>query len=169
MFPFRRVVLATVCLTLSAHVAASGLLFAGTVERQVVQSSGTPDCARPCPALATPLPNGGTRICLSNAGGCQVAEIKVLHDFVGNEAGDMRHIASRTGEFGRLNFPSSADPILVQVIGDAHHWAPLDTHDGVESVDARFIDRFDGLDRAALRPDANGRIAVSQLVQQLAR
>jgi hypothetical protein len=168
MFRFHRVLITAAFLALSTHAFASGQLFSGIVERQTVQAAGTPDCARPCPVLSTPLADGGARVCISNDGGCQVAEIKVLHDFLGSDAGATRRIASRTGEFGELNFPSTKDAILVQVIGVASHWAPLYTHDGVESVDAGAVKHFEGLDAAALHPDADGRIAVSQLVRQLA-
>lgn len=153
---------------LSANAFAADMLFSGTVQRQVVTPSGTPDCARPCPAENVINADGTTRICISNAGGCQLAEIKVQHDFLGNDDGALKRIASRTGEWGKLHFPDSTAPVLVYVRDDSSIWTPIHVRDGVESVDAAFLKRLKVLGLEALHPDADGRIPVTQLARALA-
>ena len=165
-----RIALAAAFLALSIHAGATELLFAGVVERQVVTSSGTPDCALPCPANSAPDANGMIHVCVSNAGGCQVAEITVLHDYLGTASNRIESFNSRTGEFGRLNFPDSTTPILIHAVDGAATWTGLSTHDGIETIaaaDKRLLWRFTKLHPGAFTPDAEGNIPVAQLVQRL--
>ena len=144
------------------------MLFTGTVVHQRVTPSGAPGCSPPCPANPPTNANGTTTVCISNAGGCQLADIKVLHDFLGTSDGTMRRIASRTGEWGALHFPDSAAPVLVYVHDDSSSWTPVHVSDGVESFDATFLKRLHGVDRNALHADADGRIPVTELAAALA-
>lgn len=153
---------------MSANIFAADMLFSGAVQHQVVTPSGTPDCAPPCPANNVSNADGTTHVCISNAGGCQLAEIMVLHDFLGHDDGALKRIGSRTGEWGKLHFPDSTAPVLVYVHDDSSLWTPIHVRDGVESVDAAFLKRLKGLDLADLHPDADGRIPVTQLARALA-
>lgn len=158
---------AGLCIAVSTHAFADQL-FTGTVLHQVVQSSGTAECAAPpAPVTSTPLPNGGTHVTISNYGGCQLAEIRVLHDFAGTDDGEIRRIASRSGEFDRLNFPTSGATILVQVGGDGSHWAPVLNENGVAVFPASFLRNFKGLDPAVFHPNPNGLIPLDELASQL--
>jgi ketosteroid isomerase-like protein len=154
----------------ASSASAVEMLFAGVVERQSITSSGAPDCARPCPVSPTPDTNGATRVCVSNAGSCQVAEIRVLHDYLGTAGHATESFSTRTGEFGRLNFPDSTTPILVHAVDGGASWTTLTTHDGVDVIDAadqRLLRPFTKLHPGALTPDATGAIPVAQLVQRL--
>lgn len=157
---------AALSIALSTNALATDMLFSGEVQRQVATSSGMPDCARPCPAQQPPDAHGVTRVCVSNAGGCQIADIKVLHDFLGTAPEDeIQHIASRTGEWNQLHFSDSVRPLLVYVHDGASASTLLYTRDGVDAIDASFARRVGGIDAGAIHPDADGRIPVTQLAQ----
>lgn len=156
-----------VCTALPAPASASDQLFAGTVQRQIVEPSGTSDCPPPCPANPKPDANGMTRVCVSNAGGCQIVELKVLHDYLGSSNEPIEKFSSRTGEWGKLNFPDSATPVLVHAVDGVAHWTELTTRDGVDLIDPRnkaFMRTFTTLHAVTFTPDADGLVPVTQLV-----
>jgi hypothetical protein len=166
----RYLVSIALALAWSTSVSASEQLFTGSVQRQIVAPSGTPDCARPCPANQRPDANGVTRVCVSNAGGCQVVEVKVLHDYLGTSNEPVERFSSRTGEWGQLSFPDSAAPVLVHAVDGVAHWMPLTTRDGVDVIDpkdAAFRRAFFQLQGVTFTLDADGKLPVAQLVQQL--
>lgn len=75
-------------------------LFAGHVQRVILQPSGTEDCPRPCPVEGTLRADGLRTVCISNSGGCQTMDVKVDQVYLG-EAGDgTRRVQSRIGEWG---------------------------------------------------------------------
>lgn len=168
MFNVRFLLLLAAFAALSAH--ASEQLFTGTVQRQIVEPSGTPDCPPPCPANPKPDANGMTRVCVSNAGGCQVVEVKVLHDYLGTSNETVQKFSSRTGEWGQLHFPDSATPVLVHAVDGVAHWMPLTTRDGVDLIDPKdtaFRRAFFQLRGVTFPLDADGKLPVAHLVQQL--
>lgn len=170
MLNVHRILIAAAYLAMSAHAGATELLFSGVVQRQTVAPSGTADCARPCPANSAPDANGMTRVCISNAGGCQVVEITVLHDYLGTSGKETESFRSRTGEFGGLNFPNSTMPILVHAVDGDASWTMLTEQNGVDvfdPADKRLLWRFIKLHPGELKPDANGAIPVTQLVQRI--
>ena len=165
MFNPRFLLLFAAFAALSAH--ASEQLFTGSVQRQIVASSGTPDCALPCPAQQPPDANGVTHVCISNAGGCQVVELKVLHDYLGTSTESVEKFSSRTGEWGKLNFPDSAAPLLVHAVDGVAHWTALTIRDGVDLIDPKdkvFMRAFATLHAVTFTPDADGLVPVTQLV-----
>ncbi len=127
-------ILATLCLTFNA--TAEPLLFTGQVQSITLQPSGVGQCSLPCGAPKPPV-NGIQSICISNMGGCQNAIVKVLTDHLGGGAeGKELAFASRTGEWGKLNFPNMAEPILVYSRGGQPRWHPLVEREGTSYVDA---------------------------------
>ena len=168
MFNVRFLLLLAAFAALSAH--ASEQLFTGTVQRQIVTPSGTPDCALPCPAQQPPDANGVTHVCISNMGGCQVVELKVLHDYLGTSSEPVEQFSSRTGEWGQLHFPDSTTPVLVHAVDGVAQWMPLTTRDGVDVIDPKdsaFRRAFFQLRGVTFTLDADGTLPVAQLVQQL--
>lgn len=168
MFNARFLLLLAAFGPLSAH--ASEQLFTGAVQRQIVEPSGTPDCARPCPANQQPDAHGVTHVCISNMGGCPIVELKVLHDYLGSSNEPIEKFSSRTGEWGKLNFPDSATPVLVHAVDGAAQWMPFTTRDGVDVIDPKdpaFRRAFFQLQGVTFTLDADGKLPVAQLVQQL--
>lgn len=166
----RYLVSIALALAWSTNASASEQLFTGAVQRQIVEPSGTPDCALPCPAHPKPEANGMTRVCISNAGGCQVVELKVLHDYLGTSNEPVERFSSRTGEWGQLRFPDSTTPVLVHAVDGVAHWMPLTTRDGVDSIDPKdtaFRRAFFALQAVTFTLDADGQLPVAQLAQQL--
>lgn len=165
-----RVMLSAALLAMSAHAGATELLFSGTVERQIVQPSGTPDCASPCPANSAPDAHGSARVCVSNRGGCQVVEVRVLHDYLGTARAPMERFTSRTGEWGKLNFPDSNQPILVHAVDGVAHWTALTTRDGADAIDTAdtaFMGQFVKQHAATFTPGGDRKLPVAQLVQRI--
>ena len=167
---FYRVLLTSAVFAIAGYAGATELLFSGIVQRQTMVASGTPDCARPCPASPGPDADGITHVCISNAGGCQVAEITVLHDYLGTSGHATERFKTRTGEFGGLNFPDTTTTILVHAVDGDARWTMLASQDGVDVIDAsdrQLLKRFARLHPGTLTPDAGGKLAVTQLVSHI--
>ncbi|MYN05192.1 hypothetical protein GTP41_24150 [Pseudoduganella sp. DS3] len=121
-------------LSLPFTATAERLLFTGQVQSITLQPSGVGQCSLPCGAPKTPV-NGIRSVCVSNAGGCQNAAVKVLTDHLGgHNEGKVLEFASRTGEWGGLTFPNEPEPILVFAHEGQPRWLPLVERDGVSYV-----------------------------------
>lgn len=129
--------LLTLLAAFGLHYAASAeqLLFTGQVQSLTLQPSGVGQCAPPCGWPEKQPANGLQKICITNQGGCQIASIKVLVDHLGRDEDKVMEFTSRTGEWGKLNFPVTRDPILVYAHEGKPNWLPLVERDGTTYVD----------------------------------
>jgi hypothetical protein len=118
------------------HTAsAEQLLFTGQVQSITLQPSGIGQCAPPCGWPEKQTANGLQRVCITNMGGCQNVSIMVLTDHLGRDDGKVMEFASRYGEWGRLSFPNTPEPILVYAHDGKPQWARLAERDGTTYVD----------------------------------
>jgi hypothetical protein len=113
-----------------APALAQELLVTGRVESILLQPNGARDCPMIEPVSTTTNEQGVTRLTISNMGGCQIAEVKVEQVLAGTAGGATLKFASRTGEWGRLNFPDSHELILVAVDHGRPVWFATSMRDG---------------------------------------
>lgn len=129
----KKLFLATL-IVLPLSAASEPLLFTGQVQSITLEPSGVGQCSLPCGAPKPPV-DGIQSICISNAGGCQKAMVKILTDHLGGRSeGEVLEFASRTGEWGRLNFPNAPEPILVYAREGHPRWLPLVERNGKSYV-----------------------------------
>ena len=150
-------------LMFSQAAFAEELLFTGQVQSITLQPSGVGQCRRAC----DDTPPG--MVCISNQGGCQDAVLMVLTDHLGSRNGATLRFASRTDEWGRLNFPDEETPILVYAKDGQATWAPLTVRHNKAYFKA---DAMRGEIRAtvkALDLNADGEAALDQLIERLRR
>lgn len=155
--------------TAAAPVPARESLVVGRVERITLQPSGTPGCASPCAQPAAAGPDGTTRVCIANAGGCQQTEFRIERVLLGDDAVGPRTYRDRIGEWGGQTFPVARGPILVHVDGGTTHWAALSERDGKLVFPAAPLKRdvIGGVAIAGLQPDANGELALDDLLGRM--
>jgi len=143
-------------------------LIAGRVQKLVQQPSGADTCPPPCPLAPERPPDGRTRICVSNGGGCEAMELKVERDFLGKrEPGSNWTIEKRLGEWGPA-FPVTSQLIVVYQDDVRLRWTPAVMRDGEVLV---HPDRFIGVLAAAKREwfgrDTTGMVPVEQVLDRL--
>jgi hypothetical protein len=148
-------------LVFSQAAFAEELLFTGQVQSISIQPSGVGQCRQAC----ADTPPG--MVCVSNQGGCQDAELKVLKDHLGSRNGATLHFASRTGEWGRLNFPDSGRPILVYAKDGQATWAPLTLHGDKAYFQPNEMHGEIRQVAQAFMQDEGGEVALDQLIEKL--
>lgn len=146
---------------------AEEVLVSGSVERISLLPHGTAECPAPCPQTNTELPDGATRVCISNYCGCQVTDIKVDKVLLGTDPGGILHVKSRLGEWCKPTFPISSALLLVHVKEGSARWSRIDARDGVETFEARSFDKIGSVPAASLASD-QGKVTIEQLRKALA-
>lgn len=154
---------ATCALAQSAEV-----LVAGRVDKIALLPSGTDACPRVCPQIATPLPNGGTHVCISNDCGCQVTDIKVDQLLLGTDPGAVLQVTSRLGEWCKPTFPISDSPLLVHLRNGTARWSLLDTQQAARRFDAKPFDTIGKVRVDTLTHDG-GKVRLDELIDKLAQ
>lgn len=145
--------------------SAQDVLITGHVQRVVLQPSGTENCPPLCPATVTTLPNGMQHVCVTNAGGCQMMEVKVDHDYHGGLPGQIRQFGSRIGEWGP-SFSATDQKILVSEEAGRISWSPVTERDGRVFFDPRRIRRIGGVPTS--QDSETELVALDELLQRSA-
>lgn len=127
-----------VALTLAASSYAQDLLFTGQVQQLTHKPSGVGDCPPPC-GWPKPPKDGIEMVCISNQGGCQIAEVNVIHDYLANNSARSHTIRARTGEWGGDILPVTAQTILVYSRPGSTRWAPIIERDGKQYVEPKKL------------------------------
>lgn len=122
-------------------------LFAGHVQRVILQPSGTENCPPPCPVDAPLQPNGLRTICVSNAGGCQTMDVKVDQVYLGEAGDETRQFKSRIGEWGP-SFPVTEKQIIVSVKAGSVSWSFATVKDGRIFIDPKRLRSIAGVPTA---------------------
>lgn len=152
----------------SALAQSAEVLVAGRVDKIALLPSGSNACPALCPQMATPLPNGGTHVCLSNDCGCQVTDIKVDKVLLGNDPGAVLQVTSRLGEWCKPTFPVSSSPLLVHMRDGTAHWSLLETQQAARRFDAKPFDTI-GKVRVDSLPQDGGKVRLDELIERLAK
>jgi hypothetical protein len=79
------------------------------------------------------------------------------------------HFPSRTGEWGRLNFPNDETPILVYAKDGEATWAPLTVHDGKSWFKVSALRGQIRVMAQSLEQNGDGEVALDQLIDKLRR
>jgi hypothetical protein len=116
-------------LVIAMNSHADEFLFAGQVQQLTFKPSGLNDCPPPC-GWPKPPKEGIESVCISNMGGCQIAEIKVIKDYLGNANAALQTIHARTGEWGDFVLPVRVETILIHAKDGSTRWAPIVERDG---------------------------------------
>jgi hypothetical protein len=147
---------------------AGELLVSGHVEKVVDCLNGSAGCPAACPPDST---EGAVsrRVCVSNACGTETADIRVDKVFAGSDAGKVLHIETPIGESCKAVFAVSAQPVLVQLGAGQPRWSPIIDRDGKAYVKAAAFGSVGGIAVAALPADADGLVALDQLLTSLAQ
>lgn len=155
--------------TPAAPVLAQEALVVGRVERITLQPIDAPGCSSPCAQPAAAGPAGTTHVCVANAGGCQQTEFRIERVLLGGDAVGPKTYRDRIGEWGGATFPVARGPILVHVDRGATHWAALSERDGKLVFQAAPLKRdvIGGVAIAGLQPDANGELALDDLLGRM--
>jgi len=159
----KRLTLLLCSLAFSQAAFAEEWLFTGQVQSITLQPSGLGQCKRAC----ADTPPGS--VCISNEGGCQDAVLKIVEDHLGSRTGETVHFASRTGEWGKLNFPNDDALILVYAKDGHTTWAPLTTRDGKAYFKASAMHGEIRTKLQMLTQDADGEAELDQLIAALHR
>jgi len=122
-------------------------LFAGHVQRVVLQPSGAENCPPPCPVEGTLQPNGLRTICVSNAGGCQTMDVKVDQVYLGEAGDETRRFESRIGEWGP-SYPVTEKQIIVGVEAGRVSWSLATVKDGRIFIDPKRLRSIAGVPTA---------------------
>ncbi len=132
----KKVLISAMGLTLATTSLAEEFLFVGQTQQLTLQPSGVGACPPPCgwPKAAK---DGIESVCISNAGGCQIATVKVIKDFLANGDAATRTFEARTGEWGGLLLPVTGQPLLVYRNNGGTWWAPVVERDGKQFVDQK--------------------------------
>jgi hypothetical protein len=142
-------------------------LFTGRVEKIVLRPSGAPGCPPPC-APDVKNANGTTKVCVSNAGGCQSTEITVEDTFLGEtRPGSTITLESRTGEWGGTTFPQSCALILVHLDDKASRWTETATRDGRLIFKPARLFKVGGFPVASLPVQEDGWVSLDQLLAHI--
>lgn len=155
--------LLTASLGAGVPAAAQEALVIGRVERITLQPLKSPGCPDPCAA------NGATRVCITNAGGCEETAFQIDQVLLGDDAPGPKTYRAPIGEWGGHRLPVSAHPILVHVVAGGIHWSDLTEHDGKRYFSAAAFkrDTIGGVAVASLAPDNNGEVPLDALVAQV--
>lgn len=155
--------LLTASLGAGIPVMAQEALVIGRVERITLQPLKSPGCPDPCAA------DGTTRVCITNAGGCEETAFQIEQVLLGDDAPGPRTYRAPIGEWGGHRLPVSAQPILVHVVAGGIHWSALTEHDGKRYFSAAAFkrDTVGGVAVASLVPDENGEVPLDVLVAQV--
>lgn len=156
--------IAAMSLALSAPAGAAELLFAGQVQQLTLQPSGVSDCPPVCPINTGPDAYGVSHVCVSNAGGCQTATVKVVTDYLATSETPLLSFKSRTGEWGKLNFPVREELVLVHAVDGVTTWAPLLMREGKAYFKAADMREINRVPVRSLARDADGLVPVELLV-----
>ncbi|QYG01215.1 MULTISPECIES: hypothetical protein [Massilia] len=141
MIDFR--LLATVALSVSSIASAQDVLLTGHVQRVILQPSGTEGCPPPCPVVER-RPDGSQTVCISNASGCQMMDVKIDRVYRGVASGETRRFRSRIGEWGP-SFPVTEKRIVVNEEGGSVSWSPAIERDGKILIDPTRLRRIGGV------------------------
>lgn len=141
MIHFR--LLVTVTLSVSSIASAQDVLLAGHVQRVILQPSGTEDCPPPCPVTER-HPDGSQTVCISNAGGCQMMDVKIDRVYRGVAPGETRRFRSRIGEWGP-SFPVTDKRIVVSEEAGRVSWSPAIERDGKILIDPKHLRSIGGV------------------------
>jgi hypothetical protein len=150
-----------------APSSAQELLVTGRVESILLQPNGARDCPMIEPVSTTTNEQGVTRLTISNMGGCQIAEVSVEQVLAGTAGGATLKFASRTGEWGRLNFPNSHELILVSVDHGRPAWFATSMRDGKLYFKPDGVRSVAGVPLDSLQAGADG-IALDALLARVA-
>jgi len=123
-------------------------LFAGHVQRVILQPSGTENCPPLCPVEGTLQPNGLRTVCFSNAGGCQTMDINVDQVYLGEAGNETRRFESRIGEWGP-SYPVTEKQIIVGVEAGRVSWSLATVKDGRIFIDPKRLRSIAGVPTAA--------------------
>ncbi len=151
----------------AAH--AEEALLVGRVERITLQPAGTQECPPSCPPQQPAGADGSTRVCVSNAGGCQRTAFQVERMLLGAGQPGLRDFSSRIGEWGRQDFPLIHAPLLVHVVDGRVRWSEIVERDGQAWFAAAPLkgDVIGGVPVASLDADAGGLVPLARLVGRL--
>ncbi|QJD99170.1 hypothetical protein HH212_03245 [Massilia forsythiae] len=162
----KRLLIGTALLGACLPALAQESLLLGRVERITMLPPGAAACPAACPALSAKQPDGSVRVCVSNESGCQQTEFRIERVLLGNEATSLKTFQGRIGEWGRLDFPNTHEPILVHVDAGRVHWASTAERDGKLYIDAAGLERdtVAGVAVRSIAPDERGTIALDRLL-----
>lgn len=135
--------LAIAALSVSSMASAEDVLLTGRVQRVILQPSGTEGCPPPCP-VTKPHANGSQAVCISNAGGCQMMDVKIDRVYRGVAPGETRRFKSRIGEWGP-SFPVTESQIVVSEEGGVVLWSPAIERDGKILIDPKRLRTISGI------------------------
>jgi len=141
MIDFR--LLAITAMSVSSVVSAQDVLLIGHVQRVILQPSGTEGCPPPCP-VTKPHLDGSQTVCISNAGACQMMDVKIDRVYRGVAPSETRRFKSRIGEWGP-NFPVTEKRIVVSEEAGAVSWSPAIERDGKILIDPKRLRTISGV------------------------
>jgi hypothetical protein len=121
-------------LSLGAHCHAEEFLFAGQVQQLTYKPSGVGDCPPPC-GWPKPAKEGIEMVCITNQGACQIAQIKVIQDYLASNGARSYTIEARTGEWGGHILPMTDKTLLIFSRKGGTWWAPIIERDGKQFVE----------------------------------
>ncbi len=164
MFKF----VATVMLGACAIASAQDVLVSGYVQKVILQPQGTENCPRDCPAIAATKPDGTTRVCISNSGGCQTMEVKVDHVYRGEVPGMTRSMTRQfktyIGEWGP-SFAATEEQVVVSEVAGEVWWSPVTKRDGRIYIDPKRLRRIAGVPTATA--DTEDLVALDEVLARI--
>ena len=158
--------IAALALAVASPCKAQVLLFAGQVQQQTLVPDGAGWCEAAC-APTEPVPKGMHRVCFSNSPGCQLAEVKVIKNYMGTSEGTTQSFRTRIGEWGKIDFPTMSSSILVYVVNGQTSWAPLIERGAKTYFNATTMRQLGKLDPRTLPADKDGLVLLDVLIERI--
>ncbi len=166
----RLLICGLLCAGFLSRAQAQESLFIAKVERITLEPRGGQYCPDLCAENGSRMPDGGTRVCFSNDGGCEHIDYVVSKVLFGNTPLGSNKLDTRIGEWGGTHLPLSNQPILVHMKPGFTEWVSIVVKDGQQRAQvAAFRHGIldSGIDLRTLVKDGEDSVPLDSLLERL--
>lgn len=142
------------------EASAQDVVLTGHVQKVTLLPFGVDDCPPPCPPNDIP-----GRVCISNAGGCQIMEVNVDKVLLG-EAGPVRIFKTHIGEWGPT-FGVTTSPIVVSEDAGNVSWSEAVMRDGKIYIESKRLRHIGDVNARDLGPDEDDLVSLDAMLERV--
>lgn len=148
------------CICLGAQ--AGDVVLTGHIQKVTLLPFGADDCPPPCPPNDNPR-----RICISNAGGCQIMEVNVDKVLLG-DAGWVRTFKTHIGEWGPTFGVTTSKVVVSEEAGNVY-WSKATVREGSDRIyiDPKHLRRIGQVEASALAPNEEGLVSLDAMLERV--
>lgn len=136
------------------------VVLTGHVQKVTLLPFGVDDCPPPCPDHIIP-----NMVCISNAGGCQIMEVKVDKVLLG-ESAPVRIFKTRIGEWGPT-FGVTRQPVVVSEHGGSVSWSEAVMRGDKIYIESKRLRHIGEVNARDLGPDEDDLVSLDAMLERV--